>query len=250
MREVRTIMGMPVIIEICDTEFPHTLFEEVFSYLQEVDEKFSTYKNTSEISKINNGSLKVEEYSEDMKIIFKLSEETKELTKGYFDIKTPEGKYDPSGIVKGWAIFNTSKILKSRNIENFYIEIAGDIQTCGVNKEGKEWSIGIQNPFNKKQEVIKTIYLGSRGVATSGTSIRGQHIYNPVTKESSIDDNVSLTVIGPNVYEADRFATAAFAMGKDGINFIEQLTGFEGYLIDTTGIATVTTGFEVLTRSN
>jgi thiamine biosynthesis lipoprotein ApbE len=57
-------------------------------------------------------------------------------------------------------------------------------------------------------------------------------------------DVVSLTVIGPNVYEADRFATAAFAMGKKGIYFIEQLPGFEGYMIDTSAQATYTSGFE------
>ena len=54
---------------------------------------------------------------------------------------------------------------------------------------------------------------------------------------------VSVTVLGPNVYEADRFATAAFAMGSEGIHFIEGLSGFEGYLIDKSGIAALTSGF-------
>ncbi len=53
----------------------------------------------------------------------------------------------------------------------------------------------------------------------------------------------SVTVIGPDVYEADRFATAAFAMGERGIRFLESLDGFEGYMIDNDGIATMTTGF-------
>jgi len=53
----------------------------------------------------------------------------------------------------------------------------------------------------------------------------------------------SLTVIGPNIYEADCYATAGFAMGKDGINFIEKLPNFEGYMVDHNGIATLTTNF-------
>jgi thiamine biosynthesis lipoprotein len=53
-------------------------------------------------------------------------------------------------------------------------------------------------------------------------------------------------VIGPNVYDADRFATAAFAMGRNGIEFIEKLAGFEGYLIDQERQATYTSGFERL----
>jgi thiamine biosynthesis lipoprotein len=51
-------------------------------------------------------------------------------------------------------------------------------------------------------------------------------------------------VIGPNIYEADRFATAAFAMESAGILFIEELEGFEGYMIDQHGLATYTSGFE------
>ena len=58
-----------------------------------------------------------------------------------------------------------------------------------------------------------------------------------------IEDIVSLTVIGANVLEADRFATAAFAMGRAGIHFIEKTPGLEGYLVDTQGIATLTRGF-------
>jgi thiamine biosynthesis lipoprotein len=58
-----------------------------------------------------------------------------------------------------------------------------------------------------------------------------------------VTDVLSLTVIGPNIYEADRFATAAFAMGEEGIRFIERLEGFEGYMIDRRGQATFTSGF-------
>ena len=54
---------------------------------------------------------------------------------------------------------------------------------------------------------------------------------------------MSLTVVGPDVYEADRFATAAFAMGRAGIEFIEARPGLEGYLVDRTGQATLTSGF-------
>jgi thiamine biosynthesis lipoprotein len=56
-------------------------------------------------------------------------------------------------------------------------------------------------------------------------------------------DIVSLTVIGPDVFEADRFATAAFAMGQDGIYFIEQMPALEGYVVGSNGRATPTSGF-------
>lgn len=105
---------------------------------------------------------------------------------------------------------------------------------------------GIRNPFNK-EEIIKVISLKDAGIATSGTYIRGQHIYNPHEIEKPITEIVSLSVIGPNVYEADRFATAAFAMGEKGIMFIEKLNGFEGYMVDKNGLATMTGGFQAYT---
>jgi thiamine biosynthesis lipoprotein len=90
--------------------------------------------------------------------------------------------------------------------------------------------------------------VDEEGVATSGTYIRGLHIYNPRAGNQPVSDIVSLTVIGPNIHDADRFATAAFAMGADGIRFIEQLPGYEGYIIDKNQLGTMTSGFEKYTQ--
>jgi thiamine biosynthesis lipoprotein len=122
------------------------------------------------------------------------------------------------------------------------VEAGGDIEVSGNNSDGKTWTIGVRNPFNGN-EIVKRVTLRNCGIATSGTYERGKHIYNPKTN-APIDEIVSLTIIGPDVYEADRFATAAFAMGSKGIQFIEHLKNFEGYMIDTQGIATETHGFK------
>jgi thiamine biosynthesis lipoprotein len=82
--------------------------------------------------------------------------------------------------------------------------------------------VGIRNPFNRAEHV-KALSVTDRGVATSGTAIRGQHIYNPYHPNQPITEIISMTVIGPDVYEADRFATAAFAMGRMGVAFIAGL---------------------------
>ncbi len=234
---------MPVTVEIADKRADEKSLALVFDYFKYVDEKFSTYKNTSEITKINQGRLTETDFSADMREIFNLSEKTKQETNGYFDIRKPDNTYDPSGIVKGWAIHNASLILKKNGYFNFCIEAGGDIETSGLNSERKIWTVGIRNPF-KNEEIIKILQIKDKGIATSGTYIRGQHIYNPKNKNEKLEGFASLTVIGPNIYEADRFATAAFAMGKDGIMFIEKLPEFEGYLVDNKGIATMTNGFK------
>ena len=235
-------MGMPVILEVIDSGVSGKIFEAVFDYLGYVDRKFSTYKHESEISLINRDELALEDSSDDMKTIFMLAEQTRRESDGYFEI-TRDGIFDPSGIVKGWAIYHAADILRQAGIENYYVYAGGDIQASGKNDQGQEWRVGIENPFSPT-EIVKVVAIQNCGIATSGIYVRGNHIYNPKNRDHPITDIVSLTVIGPNIYEADRFATAAFAMESAGINFIEELEGFEGYMIDQHGLATYTSGFE------
>ena len=235
-------MGMPITVDIVDTKATESIFDEVFSYFEYIDNTFSTYKDQSEISRINRQELKLMDASEDMRTIFALAEDTRLSTDGFFDIQY-DGRYDPSGIVKGWAIFNAAELIKQKGFENFYVEAGGDIQAYGVNAQGQKWRVGIRNPFNM-DEIVKVVAISNCGIATSGTYIRGQHIYNPNNRDEIITSILSLTVIGSDIYEADRFATAAFAMGRNGIAFIENLQGFEGYMIDRNKMATYTTGFE------
>lgn len=241
MRETRLIMGMPITVEV-GGRTPEDALEKTFAYFTHVDERFSTYKDSSEVSRINRGELGVNDASEEMREVLALAEKTKQETGGYFDIKQPSGLLDPSGIVKGWAIYNAARELGRLGYKDFYIDAGGDIQSSGKNAGGEEWSVGIRHPF-KQDEIIKVVYPRGRGVATSGSYERGAHIYNPHAPDEPLQDIVSVTVIGPNILEADRFATVAFAMGRQGIEFIEKTPELEGYAIDTNGIGTGTSGF-------
>ena len=232
---------MPVSVEIVGPEAKPELFKEVFDYFRQVDKRYSTYKEDSEISRINHG-LPRKEWTAEMVNVMALCEETKRQTGGFFNIEK-DGELDPSGLVKGWSIRGAANLLIKRGVKNFMIEAGGDIQTSGLDKNGQTWRVGIRDPFNRHQNV-KVLKIDGQGVATSGAYIRGQHIYNPHDADDQLQAIASLTVVGPDIYEADRMATAAFAMGRSGINFIEKLSGFEGYSIDQNGMATMTSGFE------
>jgi thiamine biosynthesis lipoprotein len=240
MKKQATIMGMPVTVQIVDSNATDEDIQDVFAYLHYIDQKFSTYKKDSEISQINRGEVKHLDYSNEMQKVLASCEETKQLTDGYFDINL-NGILDPSGIVKGYAIWQAAQILKKKGYANFYVEIAGDIQVFGKNEDGESWKVGIQNPFNLK-EIIKIVRLSNKGIATSGNYQRGKHILNPKTKLAA-DEIAGISVIGPNVYEADRFATAAFAMGEEGIKFIGRIKGFAGYMVRNDRTAVMTGGF-------
>ncbi|MBI5358664.1 FAD:protein FMN transferase [Candidatus Amesbacteria bacterium] len=232
MQQSRIIMGMPITIKIVGL-VSQNIFDRVFEYFESIDEKYSPFKENSEVSQINNGLTSV---SHDMNIIMKLCKEANEITNGYFDVWRG-GIFNPSGLVKGWAIKNAGNLVRNMGFENYFLDVGGDIEAFG-----KTWKIGIRNPFNLS-ETIKVLNIQDGAVATSGNYERGNHIYNPLGKMQN--DIVSLTVIGSDILWADVMATAAFAMGREGISFIEKQKGLEGYMIDNKGMAIYTSGFNI-----
>jgi len=241
MKRTRLLMGMPITIEVVDPKVTESDIADIFDYFASVDRMFSPFKKESEISRLNAGELTKKQLSTDVRQILQLADDTKKESNGYFNI-TFNGKIDPSGIVKGWAIFNATGLLKEHGFSHFYVDAGGDIQVSGKNEKGNRWTAGIRNPF-QREEIVKVVWLENKGIATSGLYVRGDHIYNPHKPNERITDVASMTVIGPNIYDADRFATAAFAMGEKGIHFIEKLPGYDGYMIDARGMATMTSRF-------
>lgn len=233
---------MPISIGIADDGAGPESLEPAFSHFTAVDERFSTYRDDSEISAMNAGRIGMDAISPEMREVLRLAEKTRNESDGYFDIRRPDGSLDPSGIVKGWAIHNAASILRGAGYRNFFVDAGGDVQAEGLNEDGEEWRAGIRNPF-AENEIIKAVHLRNQGIATSGNYVRGQHIYDPKHPDEEIATIVSITVIGPHVLDADRFATAAFAMGQHGIYFIEQIEGFEGFMVTADGTGIETSGF-------
>jgi thiamine biosynthesis lipoprotein len=231
-------MGMPVTIEIVGPATGEAL-DAAFAWFNEVDDRFSPFKPESEVAALNRD--RGAQTSPDMQEILALAETTRWETFGHFDIRRPDGRIDPSGLVKGWAIRRAAQLIVGAGHANYLVEAGGDLQCAGRNSHGVPWRVGIRNPFDPMQS-IKTLQPGDAGVATSGSSIRGDHIYDPHTGEAP-RNVVSLTVVAADIFDADRFATAAFAMGEKGIALIEAILGLEGYMVDCRGTATMTTGF-------
>lgn len=240
MPDTRLIMGMPVTIEIVgDAEGEAR--EAAFQYFQDVDARFSPYRPDSEVSALNRGELRQKPVSAELAEVLSLAELTRHETMGYFDIRRPDGRVDPSGLVKGWAIRNAARRIEAFGYRNYCVEAGGDLQCSGHNEKGERWRVGIRNPFVADQ-IVKVLVPGNAGVATSGAYVRGRHIYDPRSGNPASEQIASMTVVGPDIYEADRFATAAFAMGPEGIAFIDSTAGLEGYAIDMNGIGTMTAG--------
>ncbi|MBI4201726.1 MAG: FAD:protein FMN transferase [Chloroflexi bacterium] len=241
IRAQAEIMGMPITIQIVDAAAGQEDVEAVFTYLRHVDQLFSTYKRDSETERINRGELCEKDYSKEMRAVIALCQETRKETGGYFDAWYGN-RFDPSGLVKGYAIQSSAELLRRHKYQDFFVEAGGDIQTSGRNTRGEKWRVGIRNPFNPS-ELFAVVHLSGEGIATSGNYERGEHIYDPVRRQPA-NQLASLSVIASNVCDADRFATAAFAMGEGGLGFIEKTPGLECSVIAKDRRAHCTTGFQ------
>lgn len=243
-RRIEQIMGMPVTLDLPDAA-PADLFELGFGLFRAFDQRFSTYRDDSEVAAFNRGEMGPETVSRDFADVLRIAERARAVSGGYFDIRRPDGQVDPSGVVKGWAILKVARRLEADGAASGYVDAGGDVQVWGSNPGGQPWRVGIRNPFDPTQ-IVKTIVPGRRGVATSGSYVRGHHIYDPLHPGRVLDELVSLTVVAEDVLEADLLATAGFAMGRDGLDFLRGLPDVEAYGIDRDGVATFTQGFRAL----
>jgi len=92
---------------------------------------------------------------------------TKKIT---YKKNTPFFKLDFNAIAQGYAVDVLADYIKSQGINDFYIEIGGEIRVSGLNKNNKNWSIGIDVPDDQlvEREIENVIYLSNTSVATSG----------------------------------------------------------------------------------
>ena len=136
-----------------------------------------------------------------------------------------------SSIGKGYGIDLIGKKLDQLEINNYLINIGGDILTKGYNSKKENWVIGIENP-NLKEKLIKEIVnLTNKGLATSGDyknfftneGKRYSHIINPKTGKPIMHSTKSVTVIHENSMKADGWATAFLALGSlEGLKIADK----------------------------
>jgi len=240
MKKTRLIMGMPISIETVGSpeKVMVDAIERAFRRLVWVDEIFSTYKPDSEISRINRGELTVAEAHMAVREVLDACEVMREKTDGYFDIHHAR-EIDPSGYVKGWAIKDAAGILDGAGVERYIVEAGGDLQARGTAGDGGPWRVGIRHP-EMLDKIVKVLGINNGAVATSGTYIRGMHIYDPHSGRAAAS-LASMTVLGPDIVTADVYATAAFAMGKPGAAWVAK-QGLECYVIGHDGVAVYSPG--------
>ncbi len=173
----------------------------------------------------------------------------------------PAIQFDFNAVAKGYAIDRLATMLSDKGIENFLVEVGGEIVSRGENKlKDKEWTVGVDDPQAGDARRLKlALKLNDKALASSGNyrkfridSVSGKkyvHTIDPKTGFTKNSRVLATSVIAENCARADAFATAFMAMDLDqSIALLSKTKDLEAYIIylDEEGETQefFTTGFE------
>ena len=239
-------MNMPFTIAFVRDSFDEILIDalnqivyEIDKYLQNVEEKFSPFLSESLVSRHTDLGEELQDDFFDIEYqeVYSRSIIAKKETQGLFD-PFFNGKYNPTGFVKGWAIENAfmkyiKPLIDNNIIEAGAINGAGDIQVGTRLDSNFSWEIGIENPEDKGK-IIAKYSIKNGAVATSGLSKKGQHI-----KSDNDINHVQVTVVGTYLSDVDVLATAGVVSDEKIWSEIVESKLLTGILLTKEGIKRV-----------
>jgi thiamine biosynthesis lipoprotein len=245
---VEHVMGTVVSIDVRDPDPDEAVLaatlDTVAEWLREVDARFSTYREDSEVSRLSRGELALDAAHADVREVLALCDEVRAVSGGVFDARRG-GRLDPSALVKGWSVERAALILQLAGCAHFCVNAGGDVLVRGEAAPGEPWRVGIRHP-DEATRVAAVLVMRHGAAATSGLYERGGHIVDP--RSGLVPSRLlSVTVVGPSLTYADAYSTAAFAMGTDGVRWVASaLPGYDAYAITAEHRAVWTPGLDSL----
>ncbi|WP_069467575.1 FAD:protein FMN transferase [Actinacidiphila rubida] len=206
-------------------------------FLRHVDEVFSTYRQGSQISRLAAGTLALSACSPEVWEVHRLCDAARRTTDGWFDAEFAGG-FDPTGLVKGWAVERAAAMLRSAGAEAVCVNGGGDVQV-----HGGPWRIGVTDPLRRGELATLVEADGELAVATSGAAERGAHILDPRTHRPVEPVFASVTVVCRGLTDADVLATAAYARGASAPGWLRGLPATEAFAVRPDGTTWSTPGF-------
>ncbi|MEU6371844.1 FAD:protein FMN transferase [Streptomyces sp. NPDC046909] len=225
LHRVEHVMGFPVSLRVDDEHVGEESADAVFAWLREVDARFSPFKADSEVSRLGRGELTEAEASTDLRTVLDLCEHYRVATGGAFDVRLPGRGLDPCAVVKGWSVQRAADLLLAAGAKRFVLNAGGDVIAAGG-----PWRVGVRHPEHA-DKLCTVLSLTDGAVATSARYERGDHIIDGRTGLPATG-LLSLTVVASSLTEADSVATAAFAMGAEGVDWAASLPGCEVFAVD------------------
>lgn len=166
------------------------------------------------------------------------------LEKGKVVKQDPRMMLDCSAVAKGYGTDVVARLLRNRGVQNFMVEIGGEIVTSGVNAQRVPWKIGVNKPdddsLSVNRELQTILNVTDKAMATSGNYRRfyykgGKkfaHTIDPKTGYPVQHSILSATVLANDCATADAYATAFMVMGMEGVQqVLERHPELMAYLI-------------------
>lgn len=178
---------------------------------------------------------------------------------GHLHKDDPRTIMDASSIAKGYMSDVVADFLREQGVENYMVEIGGEVALNGVNPKGSRWSIGINKPTDDSTQVNSELqdilYMSEGGVATSGNyrnfyykdGKKYAHTIDPHTGYPIQQDILSSTVIARDCMTADAYATAFMVLGKEkAMEVLAKDTTLMAYFIVDAPDADGNGGYEIV----
>ena len=235
-------------------QYDKDLQKEIEAELMKVDAEFSMFNKESTVARINRGDSTVER-SEMFNEIYQLAQTVSNDTYGAFDITVAplvnawgfgfkheqlptaqqvdslmriRNQMDFSAIAKGYGCDVVARLLKSKGINNYMVEIGGEVVVSGHNDKDQLWHIGVNKPVedstHMENELQTVLSITDHAMATSGNyrnfyyqnGKKYAHTIDPRTGYPVQHSLLSATVIADNCATADAYATSFMVLGVDG----------------------------------
>jgi thiamine biosynthesis lipoprotein len=251
VRRVEQVWGTAISVDVVDDVESSTV-DALYQWFDHVDELFSTWRDDSEISRLGRHELELADASCDVRTVLQLCDDMRAASGGAFDItfgarariapRPGFGPLDPSGLVKGWAVERAAGMLVAAGVRGFCINAGGDVLVRGRGSVQNAWRIGIQHPW-QRDKLAAVVSVVDGAVATSGRYERGDHVIDPRTGLPA-HGLASVTVVGCDLAIADAYATAATALGSDGMSWLAQQPDVEAMGITDEQRVVSTPGFD------
>lgn len=155
---------------------------------------------------------------------------------------------DFNAIAQGYTVDLIAEFLLAKGIDNFLVEVGGELRSAGRNQDGEIWRVGIDKPqeeIDPQDRFQFILALDSAGMATSGnyrkfwvdsaTGMKYAHTIDPQSGYPARNRLLSATVVAASASEADAMATAFMAMGLDkSLRYLQKADSkLEAYLVYT-----------------
>jgi thiamine biosynthesis lipoprotein len=208
---VEQVMGMPVSVLLrgpgARDDASSLAVDRMYAELRRLDALFSTYREQSEIRRLDRGELDLADCSPEVRDVLDLCAQA------------------------------TARFLPEDPGMDFCVNAGGDVLArCAPGRT--PWRVGIENPRDRSR-ILAVAEVTNGAVATSGTAARGLHLVDP--RSGLRPDGLgSVTVRGPSLMVADVWATAGFVRGAEALSWLARQPGYAALVVDLGGTVTAT----------